>query len=138
MVHVSKLLNYLLYCSSSAYLALSNIPDLIAVVYLQVSRFRKEDTSSKTSPPGQRTSVKSSSLNRTHFTLIRRYTYNLLLTTPITLMLPSYTRPLHRGLKALTPLSLQPVLLELVGMTTLQIASQQLIGLPIKVLRLVG
>ncbi len=50
-------------------------------------------------------------------------------------MPPSCMRPLYRGLKALTALSLQPVLLELVGTTIPQIASPQLIGLLIRALR---
>ena len=94
----------------------------IIFVHLQVFRFRKEDISFRTVLLGQRISVKSSSLNHTYFILIRKFTYNLLLTTWITLIHPWCTRPLHHGSKALTAHILQPVFLELEGMTTLQTA----------------
>ena len=109
---------------------------LIIFVLLQVFRFRKEAISSRTILLGQRISVISSSLNHTRFTLTKKFTYNLPSTTWITLILPWCTRPQHHGSKALTALILKPVLLELVGMTTLQTALPQLIGLPIKVHRL--
>jgi len=111
----------------------NNCSFLFFVYYSQVFHSRKEDTSFKTFPLGRKISVKSSSSNRTFFILIRKSTFNLLLTTWITLMQLTYTRPLHLGLKASTILSLPPVSLELAGMITPQIASQQSTGSPIKV-----
>ena len=49
-------------------------------------------------------------------------------------MLLLFTKLLQLGLKALTPLSLQPVSLEQEEMTTLQTVLLRLIGLHIKVL----
>ena len=53
-----------------------------------------------------------------------------------TLNQPSYTRPPHHGLNALTALSSLFALLEQGGMTTPQIVLLQSIGLPTKVLLL--
>ena len=58
----------------------------------------------------------------------------LTLTMSIIRMLLLFTKLLQLGLKALTPLSLQPVSLEQEEMTTLQTVLLRLIGLHIKVL----
>ena len=63
-----------------------------------------------------------------------KYTCNSQLTMSIIRMLLLFTKLLQLGLKALTPLSLQPVSLEQEEMTTLQTVLLRLIGLHIKVL----
>ena len=101
---------------------------------LQVFRFRQGDTNSRTFQFGQRISARLLTFSGSCSTHTVKYTCNSQLTMSIIRMLLLFTKLLQLGLKALTPLSLQPVSLEQEEMTTLQTVLLRLIGLHIKVL----
>ena len=126
-----KYLIYLIFSRSQTYHTFHS-PAL--TFSLQVFRFRQRDTNSRTFQFGQRISARLSIFSSSCSTHTVKYTCNSQLTMSIIRMLLLFTKLLQLGLKALTPLSLQPVSLEQEEMTTLQTVLLRLIGLHIKVL----